>query len=522
MPKTGIDDYLAAGGTVAALKLMARPFNPEDLLSERLSRDDRLREAVGRLRAECRAMPAVKIGECSDLAVMRDFIRTAERSGKLVEDGVWVIRSARDGADGAQTSLGGWKNAVDRLEAAGRIRREFWGRAKDKPGAYVLLTPWGGGSALGEHNGGGNRGGRQEKETESSFSRETPLSKATFPTGVHVTRAPFSDEVPELRWPKVILKWDRVGRQRVLVSSEYVARLGKKRREIISYLLGHGIVDVAELREKYGAKSARLRDFRRRMLGPLEAEGIITLEGETAALTDAWREALEECRQRTGEIEDARRQAEKHAREKEAFRKAATDGHDTEPPTVGRERVREIVAERAAEDATRRIEEERKKVGITASVFLADTLAGISGIRWQELRDRWRERGGKPEGLRQAVRSGPFTFKREDVDGQLYVYRTEGLLRSVEERETPASVAVLHDLAIPPQSTEPLRERLNRYEQEIREERREERKPPPQRPPKITHRAYGEGVYQHGPACACEWCEEDPAPNYVQSFGGAS
>src|SRR5215213_866284 len=126
MPKTGIDDFLASGRTVAELKLLARPFNPEDLTTERLSRDDQLSQALETLRAECRAMPAVRISECSDQAVMRDFVRAAQRGGKLGDDGIWLIRSARDGADGAQTSLGGWKNAVDRLEAAGRIRRDFW------------------------------------------------------------------------------------------------------------------------------------------------------------------------------------------------------------------------------------------------------------------------------------------------------------------------------------------------------------------------------------------------------------
>ena len=40
-------------------------------------------------------------------------------------------------------------------------------------------------------------------------------------------------------------------------------------------------------------------------------------------------------------------------------------------------------------------------------------------------------------------------------------------------------------------------------------------------PPKVTHKVYGEGDYEHGPFCDCEWCEAPPARSYVK-IGGAS
>src|SRR5215203_1371698 len=47
--KAGVDDYLAAGGTVKELRLIAAPYQPVDVRGERLSRDEKLRTAVGYL-----------------------------------------------------------------------------------------------------------------------------------------------------------------------------------------------------------------------------------------------------------------------------------------------------------------------------------------------------------------------------------------------------------------------------------------------------------------------------------------
>src|SRR5215213_8343225 len=46
MPKTGVDDFLAAGHNVAELKMLARKFEPSNVVRVRMSRDDTLRALV--------------------------------------------------------------------------------------------------------------------------------------------------------------------------------------------------------------------------------------------------------------------------------------------------------------------------------------------------------------------------------------------------------------------------------------------------------------------------------------------
>src|SRR5215212_9495547 len=137
-PKTGVDDFLAAGGTVAELLLLARPFEPQDTARERLSRDEVLRRAIEDLWTAHDAMPRARGAECSDRATMRDFVRTAERSGKAVQGGVQVTRSAREGSLACEASLGGWIKSVGRLEEAGHIRRVHEPtKRREQASAYV-------------------------------------------------------------------------------------------------------------------------------------------------------------------------------------------------------------------------------------------------------------------------------------------------------------------------------------------------------------------------------------------------
>jgi hypothetical protein len=87
-----------------------------------------------------------------------------------------------------------------------------------------------------------------------------------------------------------------------------------------------------------------------------------------------------------------------------------------------------------------RIEHERERVGVTAAVFVADALEGVTAVRWREMRERWRARSGKPRDLQHAVISGPFRFTRE-ADGWLYVYPREA---PEPEHTEPAPMVELH------------------------------------------------------------------------------
>ena len=44
--KAGVDDYLAGGGTVAELRIMAGPYEPVDVGAERMREDEQLRAGV--------------------------------------------------------------------------------------------------------------------------------------------------------------------------------------------------------------------------------------------------------------------------------------------------------------------------------------------------------------------------------------------------------------------------------------------------------------------------------------------
>ncbi len=402
--KQGLDDYLAAGGDLEDLERDARPFETVDVGPIRLGRDEKLRAADEYLWAEWRAMPARKMGECTERAVMRHLTGLVSKGGKLEDGGAKVVESIRDISDGAQVGLRATKEALDRLEASGRIRRAFWGRAKDKPGAYILLTPWGGGGALGKQEGSkavGSEGG--EQEGEKSF----PLSSAGFDRGVSLTRAP-SDELPALRWPKVVLAWELVEGRRVVVDSFYVARLGKKREEIMRYVLeAGGDSTEAELLERFGARTARARDFRNRMLGPIVAEGIFTVAGGNVALTERWRAALEEARERTDEIKDARLQAAKYERQKKEYREWIASGMkppDPTPKPMDRAEWRRKLRAAAERDEAARLEEQRRKVGTTAETFVYDQLQKLGRLRFGLLRELWADRGGNADHVMPAVR----------------------------------------------------------------------------------------------------------------------
>lgn len=488
--KAGVDDYKAAGGTREELREMAQPFEPVDVGPIRLSRDAKLRAANEYLWAEWREMPARKMGECSERAVIRDLIGQAPKVGKLQDGGVLVVRSIRDISNGAQIGLRATKEAIDRLEASGRLRRAFWGRAKDKPGAYLLLTPWGGGSALGKHNG---SGAAQEEREGLKTEKALPRVDAGYDPGVSLTRAP-SDELPPLRWPKVILTWERVEGRRVVVDSFYVARLGKRREEIMRYVLeAGGDSTVGDLLERFGARTARARDFRKRMLGPIVVEGIIIVAGEDVSLTDGWRSALEDARERTEEIKDARLQAAKYERQKESYRMflAGEGKADPTPKLAGREAWRRIARAATERDEAARIEEQRRKVGTTAETFVYDKLRELGRLRFGLLRELWADGGGDPAHVMPAVRALRCKVERLPEHGNaLFVFPPS---RGGEEARV---------IPIPAPRSSP-RHRDGKRGRVIQIRPTREASEP-----------------AHGLSCECEECTT-PAPRYVRPWGSA-
>lgn len=327
-PNTGLDDWIAANGHPATLERAAQPFKPVDVPRERLSKDKKLAVMVGDLWRAWGAMPTVKRGECTDRSTARELIRDAERRGKPRADGIEVRPSLRTLAQAVGVSVQGQSNSLERLEKTGFLRPVTKPRKINEAQAYILLSDALKGRALGRHKG---RKGHQQGGEGKEQNRISLLSQAESFPRVNLTR--YSDEVPELRWPTILRRQERDERGQLVEVYEYLARLGKKRGEIVRFLLeSGGVTTIPELMERFASPHARSRDFRRRNLDMLtDLPAIVLVEGDVVSLTPNWREALENARKLAGEQEAAKLQAEKIARQREAFRQRAKHQADPEP-----------------------------------------------------------------------------------------------------------------------------------------------------------------------------------------------
>jgi len=161
--------------------------------------------------------------------------------------------------------------------------------------------------------------------------------------------------------------------------------------------------------------------------------------GARVRLVGDWRRRLDARRESGGEFRRARQQAVRNREARESFRDD-TPAEKT-PELAGPEKAAQIISKDEERDRQARLEEQRRKVGVTAEVFLAETLQGVSGFGWRELRALWIAKGGKPEGLRRAIKH-PYRFRREHDSGPLYVERV-GAAPDMERE--PAPVAILHE-----------------------------------------------------------------------------
>ncbi len=348
--KNGADDFLAAGGTLEELFALARPFDPEDIRREKLSRSERLRRYLADLDRQHDEMPAATRAECSTRAAWRACLEVAGHRGKLTGDGVEIWLSARTGGEISAMSHMTFARRLNDLIEAGRIRRDKSENSEDAD-TYALLV----GRAVLLHRGGGERGSRRGTGDDNQDHH-----------GVTEARAP----VPELRWPYVATVREKDSRGRLRESYEYVARLGKRRGEVVRHLLQNGgSSTVDELMERFAGEKTRPRDFRRRVLADLAGyrrqhhgrqlsvgPPIIEIKGDDVRLLDGWREALEHHRTLGGEQDAAVQQRVKNLIQRAAYRddrrKRPADRAPTEEElAVGREgrhqrmRIERLVAE---------------------------------------------------------------------------------------------------------------------------------------------------------------------------------
>jgi hypothetical protein len=319
--KVGADDHLAGGGTVAEMRLMSRPYKRAELGMVRLSRDERLAAAVEDLWRRWRGMRTVKQPECTDRSLARELIKRSERGGRILEDGVRVEASVRTLALAIGVSTRGLLSSLRRLGERGFLRPDNEGRARDKAGRYVLLTEY----AQSKQDGKGAGTARGTGEDRES------LAQPPSDRGVYSAR-PSDTGVPELRWSRLIVAWERDKRGRRHYIYDPLARLGKKRQAILEHMVeAGGVSTMRELMARFAGERTRPYDFKRRTLQMLADAAIIVLEGEDVSLGGRWLEALDNDRVRAQEPADSRLQAQKYARQREAYRSRDEDPADAVP-----------------------------------------------------------------------------------------------------------------------------------------------------------------------------------------------
>lgn len=335
--KQGVDDLFVAGGTVEDLRRLARPFEPEDVLRERLSRSSSLRLRIEELRGIHRGMPAKTMGENSRRSAMRALIDQAERYGKPVPDGVRVGQlSTRTGAEMAAMGQRTFSRAIAALEEEGRISRDDRERKAEHAASYVLIASGAPGRALVTHNGGEGGDGRVPGLPGDAPSLCEPVARAPgIPDTCAGTLAgePPLRALPELRWSAVVSVREIDGFGRLVEKWEYLSRLGKKRAAVVEHLLWAGRSStVPALMERFAGENARPRDFKRRTLGMLAGDdggpAVVVIEGDDISLSPGWAEALERARELGKEQAAADQQRVNHELQRAGFR----NRHQVQPP----------------------------------------------------------------------------------------------------------------------------------------------------------------------------------------------
>ena len=395
-PLKGVDDFLAAGHSVAELKMLARKFEPADIGRIRLSRDQKLRAGVEDLERRWWREEWKGRGGHTDRDLALKLIEAATRSSKIHTDGLRVKVSWGTLQAGVKVARKTLAKALARLEDRGFLYRDNEGRKVDKTGAFVLRAK------VDQY---------REKATQA-----TPELRACDPSGLPL-------RAPRLRWsqPKFTPKRGTVtGTRRVreskpLEARDRIERLGKIRGAIVDALeVAGGELTLQELCEVL--RRSRPRDVRRRILPMLKETGVIEREGDVIRLAKDWPERLDDVRAAGGEIEADERAEEARKRKSRAY-------HNRDKPLISKptaaglaavERSREKRAEHiAAHDehqaSARAADLEHKKF---VKRFVHDRMRALGRIRLELLQQILRDAGGTPSYALPAAKSLGCTVER--------------------------------------------------------------------------------------------------------------
>jgi hypothetical protein len=343
--KMGVDDFFAAGGTVAELRMLMRRYDPADFTLVRLSRDERLHLALEDLERKFWDFAWKGMGGHSARDVALKLIEATRRHGKVVDDGVRVTKAQGPLAVEAKVSARTLWKALNRLEEWGFLYRDNEGREDDKPGAFVLRAN------VSHYR---EKRGRPEERT----LREDQLHKGDL----HL-------RAPRLRWsrPKFTPRRGVVGGTRKVRKSvkpeprAAIKRLGKIRGAILDVLdAAGGTATLEEIAE--ALHRSRPRDIRRRNLPMLEEAGIVVVADDVVMLTENWLEALDAARELGQEVEADELAATRHRLKSRAFHSRHRHRPDQAPAEDEMRAARESYPERRRQyivDAIARLFEER-------------------------------------------------------------------------------------------------------------------------------------------------------------------
>jgi hypothetical protein len=406
--KQGVDDYLAAGGTVREMFMLAREFDPAEVGRIRMSRDEKLRAAVEDLERRWWAEEWKGRGGGSERDVAIKLIEAAARSGKIHADGLRVKMSWGTLQVAARVARKTLAKALARLEERGFLYRDNEGRKRDAAGAFVL---------------------RAKVDQKGRGAKATQELRACDPGGLPLRGIP---DVPRLRWsrPKytprrgLVSGTRRVRNSKPLPPRECIERLGKVRGAVVDALeVAGGALTLEELCEVLHRKQAR--DVRRRVLPMLEDAGVIEVDADTLRLAADWSERLEAARVAGGELE-ADELAERRRKLNSRAYHRRNEAPKSQPSAAGLEAIRRsheqrrtglaAIAERAA--AAVKSEELRK-----AEAFVRDRLAELGRIRLALLQDIWHDAGGDPWSIPRAVEAlGCRVEELQEFDNRRFVF----------------------------------------------------------------------------------------------------
>src|SRR5215218_5101481 len=188
--------------------------------------------------------------------------------------------------------------------------------------------------------------------------------------------------------------------------------------------LRSGGYTLEEIAERTGRR-ARVLDSPNKKDTPmkcLKAAGIIQQHRDgTYSLADGFMSRYEQHLELSGITYSERAQRYRHEEDRRR--------RDAEIPTDkrrrklrGKEHMRRVQERNRKQAREQWIEEQRQKVGTTATTFLDDELKGVQAVTFAALKRRWLERGGAMDDLWRAIHFGPWHKYRES-DGGMCVAR---------------------------------------------------------------------------------------------------